>query len=65
KLGQKYLVTARIAKNSRFDLIPSTHKGAYADDFMVVQRVTLHKQTNLNVPGILTMHISNHSYNIE
>ncbi|XP_059771768.1 rRNA-processing protein FCF1 homolog isoform X1 [Balaenoptera ricei] len=39
KLGQKYRVALRIAKDSRFERLPCTHKGTYADDCLV-QRVT-------------------------
>ncbi|KAM7339063.1 hypothetical protein ACRRTK_002547 [Alexandromys fortis] len=42
KLGQKYQVALRIAKDPRFDRLPCTHKGTYADDCLV-QRVTQHK----------------------
>ncbi|XP_044493179.1 rRNA-processing protein FCF1 homolog isoform X2 [Mangifera indica] len=39
KLGQKYRVALRIAKNPRFERLPCTHKGTYADDCLV-DRVT-------------------------
>ncbi|KAG6510276.1 hypothetical protein ZIOFF_028285 [Zingiber officinale] len=39
KLGQKYRVALRIAKDPRFDRLPCTHKGTYADDY-IVDRVT-------------------------
>uniref|UniRef100_A0A7N5JMN6 FCF1 rRNA-processing protein n=1 Tax=Ailuropoda melanoleuca TaxID=9646 RepID=A0A7N5JMN6_AILME len=39
KLGQKYRVALRIAKDPRFERLPCTHKGTYADDCLV-QRVT-------------------------
>ncbi|XP_022017821.1 rRNA-processing protein FCF1 homolog [Helianthus annuus] len=40
KLGQKYRVVLRIAKDPRFERLPCTHKGPYADD-CIVERVTL------------------------
>ncbi|KAF7833815.1 rRNA-processing protein FCF1-like protein [Senna tora] len=39
KLGQKYRVALRIAKDPRFVRLPCTHKGTYADD-CIVERVT-------------------------
>lgn len=42
KLGQKYQVALRIAKDPRFERLPWTHKGTYADDCLV-QTVTQHK----------------------
>ncbi|URE03639.1 rRNA-processing protein [Musa troglodytarum] len=39
KLGQKYRVALRIAKDPRFERLPCTHKGTYADD-CIVDRVT-------------------------
>ena len=35
KLGQKYRVALRIAKDPRFERLPCTHKGTYADDCLV------------------------------
>ena len=42
KLGQKYRVSLRIAKDPRFERLPCTHKGTYTDDCLV-QKVTQHK----------------------
>lgn len=42
KLGQKYRVALKIAKDPRFERIPCAHKGTYADDCLV-DRVTQHK----------------------
>ncbi|PIO27636.1 hypothetical protein AB205_0156270 [Aquarana catesbeiana] len=39
KLGQKYRVALRIAKDTTFERLPCTHAGTYADDCLV-QRVT-------------------------
>jgi len=38
KLGRKYRVALRIAKDKRFERLKCTHKGTYADDCLV-QRV--------------------------
>ncbi|XP_035566340.1 rRNA-processing protein FCF1 homolog [Canis lupus familiaris] len=75
KLGQKYQVALRIAKDPRFEQLPCTHKGTYADDCLV-QRVTQHKcyivatvdrdlRRIWKSPGVPIMYISNHRYNIE
>ena len=48
KLGSKFRVAQRIAKDPRFDRLPCTHKGTYADDCLV-NRVT---QVNLIVSKI-------------
>ncbi|KAK2995815.1 hypothetical protein RJ640_006154 [Escallonia rubra] len=42
KLGQKHRTALRIAKDPRFERLPCTHKGTYADD-CIVERVTQHK----------------------
>lgn len=39
KLGQKYRVALRIAKDPCFERVPCVHKGTYADD-CIVERVT-------------------------
>uniref|UniRef100_A0A2I2ZFL1 PIN domain-containing protein n=1 Tax=Gorilla gorilla gorilla TaxID=9595 RepID=A0A2I2ZFL1_GORGO len=44
KLGQKYRVALRIAKDPRFEQLPCTHTGTYAHDCLV-QRVTQPKST--------------------
>ncbi|KAI9516048.1 rRNA-processing protein fcf1 [Dissostichus eleginoides] len=76
KLGMKYRVALRIAKDPRFERLPCTHKGTYADDCLV-QRVTQHKCYILatvdrdlkrrvrKIPGVPIMYISNHRFNIE
>ncbi|XP_053447944.1 rRNA-processing protein FCF1 homolog [Nycticebus coucang] len=65
-----------IAKDPRFERLPCTHKGTYADDCLV-QRVTQHKcyivatvdrdlkRRIRKIPGVPIMYISNHRYNIE
>lgn len=76
KLGQKYRVALRIAKDPRFERLPCTHKGTYADD-CIVERVTQHKcyivatcdrdlkRRIRKVPGVPIMYITQHKYSIE
>nr|XP_023922257.1 rRNA-processing protein FCF1 homolog [Quercus suber] len=76
KLGQKYRVALRIAKDPRFERLICTHKGTYADD-CIVDRVTEHKcyivatcdrdlkRTIRKVPGVPIMYITRHKYSIE
>ncbi len=46
KLGSKFRVAQRIVKDARFERLPCTHAGTYADDCLV-NRVT---QVRLNDP---------------
>lgn len=76
KLGQKYRVALRIAKDPRFEQLPCTHKGTYADD-CIVERVTQHKcyivatcdrdlkRRIRKIPGVPIMYITQHRYSIE
>ncbi|KAL3683864.1 hypothetical protein R1sor_001886 [Riccia sorocarpa] len=76
KLGEKYRVALKIAKNPNFDRLPCTHKGTYADDCLV-QRVTQHKcyivatcdrdlkRRIRKIPGVPIMYITQHKYSIE
>lgn len=76
KLGQKFRVALRIAKDSTFERLPCTHAGTYADDCLV-QRVLQHKcyivatvdrdlkRRIRKIPGVPIMYISQHRYNIE
>ncbi|OVA01880.1 PIN domain [Macleaya cordata] len=76
KLGQKYRVALRIAKDPRFERLPCSHKGTYADDCMV-DRVTQHKcyivatcdrdlkRRIRKIPGVPIMYITQHKYSIE
>ncbi|XP_070577249.1 rRNA-processing protein FCF1 homolog [Ptychodera flava] len=76
KLGQKFRIALRIAKDPRFERLPCTHTGIYADDCLV-QRVTQHKcyivatcdrdfrRRIRKVPGVPIMYISQHRYTIE
>ncbi|CAG8824813.1 20160_t:CDS:2, partial [Racocetra persica] len=42
KLGPKYRIALRVARDPRFERLPCTHKGTYADDCLV-RRVMQHK----------------------
>ncbi|GER57409.1 rRNA-processing protein FCF1 homolog [Striga asiatica] len=65
-----------IAKDPRFERLPCTHKGTYADDCLV-NRVTQHKcyivatcdrdlkRRIRKVPGVPIMYITRHQYSIE
>lgn len=76
KLGPKYRIALRIARDPRWERMPCTHKGTYADDCLV-NRVTQHrcyivatcdrglKQRLRKIPGVPIMYISKHKYNIE
>ena len=76
KLGQKYRVALRIAKDPRFERLPCSHKGTYADD-CICERVRQHRcyivatcDTDLKrrirkIPGVPIMFMGNHKYTIE
>lgn len=76
KLGQKYRVALRIAKDPKFERLPCTHTGTYADD-CIVERVTQHKcyvvatcdrdlkRRIRKIPGVPIMYIHSHKYAIE
>ena len=76
KLGQKYRVALRIAKDPRFERLPCSHKGTYADD-CICERVRHHRcyivatcDTDLKrrirkIPGVPIMFMGNHKYTIE
>lgn len=76
KLGSKFKVAQRIAKDPRFDRLPCTHKGTYADDCLV-NRVTQHrcyivatcdrdlKRRLRKIPGVPIMYVTQHRYSIE
>ena len=42
KLGPKYRIALRLAKDERFQRLPCSHKGTYADD-CIVQRAEQHR----------------------
>ncbi|KAL5008394.1 hypothetical protein ScPMuIL_013975 [Solemya velum] len=76
KLGKKYRVALRIARDPRFVRLPCLHKGTYADDCLL-QRVTQHKcyivatcdkdlkRRIRKVPGVPIMYLQQHRYSIE
>lgn len=76
KLGQKYRVALRIAKDQRFERLPCLHKGTYADDCLV-QRIKQHKcyivatcdkdlkRRIRKIPGVPIMFLQKHRYSIE
>lgn len=76
KLGQKYRLALKIARDPRFERLPCMHKGTYADDCLV-ERVTQHrcfivatcdkglKARLRKIPGVPIMHIAQHKYVIE
>ncbi|KAH3688395.1 hypothetical protein WICPIJ_000621 [Wickerhamomyces pijperi] len=76
KLGPRYRIALRLAKDPRIQRLSCSHKGTYADDCLV-HRVMQHKcfivATNdfdlkrriRKVPGIPIMSVGSHSYVIE
>ncbi|OLL27174.1 rRNA-processing protein FCF1 [Neolecta irregularis DAH-3] len=76
KLGSKYRIALRVARDPRFERLPCTHKGTYADD-CIIARIMQHKcyivATNdkelkariRKIPGIPIMYVANHKYAIE
>ena len=76
KLGTRYRLALRLAKDPRFDRLPCMHKGTYADD-CIVQRVTQHKcyivatcdrdlkRRIRKIPGVPIMFLSQRRYTIE
>ena len=76
KLGSKYRLALRLAKDPRFERLPCTHKGTYADDCLL-QRCQQHrcyivatrdkdlKRKIRKVPGVPIMYINSRKYSIE
>lgn len=76
KLGQKYRVALKVAKDARVVRIPCTHKGTYADD-CICERVLNHKcyivatcdrdlrRRIRKIPGVPIMYLAQHRYTIE
>ncbi|KAJ1960795.1 rRNA-processing protein fcf1 [Dispira parvispora] len=76
KLGPKYRIALRVARDPRFERLPCAHKGTYADDCLV-HRVSQHKcyivatcdrelkRRIRKIPGIPIMYIAQHKYTIE
>lgn len=76
KLGQKYRVALRIAKDPRIERLPCDHKVMYADD-CICDRVKRHRcyivatcdkdlrRRIRKIPGVPIMYIHSHRYTIE
>lgn len=76
KLGSKFRVAVRVAKDPRFRRLTCTHKGTYADD-CILERVDAHKcyivatcdrelkHRIRKVPGVPIMFIRNRKYTVE
>eukprot|EP01130_Rhizamoeba_saxonica_P005631 TRINITY_DN2245_c0_g1_i1.p1 TRINITY_DN2245_c0_g1~~TRINITY_DN2245_c0_g1_i1.p1 ORF type:complete len:197 (+),score=35.68 TRINITY_DN2245_c0_g1_i1:58-648(+) len=76
KLGPKYRLALRIAKDPRFQRLTCTHRGTYADD-CIVERVKQHKcyivatcdrdlkRRIRKIPGVPIMFITRRKYTIE
>ncbi|KAF5354857.1 hypothetical protein D9756_005446 [Leucocoprinus leucothites] len=76
KLGSKYRIALRVARDPRFERLTCTHGGTYADDCLV-QRVTSHKcyivatcdrelrRRIRQIPGVPLMYIVSRKYAIE
>ena len=76
KLGSKYRLALRLAKDPRFERLPCSHKGTYADDCLI-QRCQQHrcyivatmdrdlKRKIRKIPGVPLMYINSRKYSIE
>mmetsp|Transcript_3777 Transcript_3777/g.3389 ORF Transcript_3777/g.3389 Transcript_3777/m.3389 type:complete len:200 (-) Transcript_3777:53-652(-) len=76
KLGSKFRLALRLAKDPRFERLPCTHSGTYADDCLV-ERCQQHrcyivatcdrdlKRRIRKIPGVPIMYINSHKYSIE
>lgn len=76
KLGPKYRVALKVAKDPRLERLPCAHAGTYADDCLVA-RVTQHKcyivatcdkdlrRRIRKVPGVPIMYLAGRRYTIE
>mmetsp|Transcript_21660 Transcript_21660/g.24515 ORF Transcript_21660/g.24515 Transcript_21660/m.24515 type:complete len:201 (-) Transcript_21660:963-1565(-) len=76
KLGHRFNLALRLAKDPRFERIKCVHKGVYADDCLV-NKVTQHrcyivatcdkdlKRRIRKIPGVPIMYIVSHKYSIE
>ena len=76
KLGPKFRVALRVAKDKVFERLPCSHSGTYADDCLC-DRVTQHrcyivatndkdlKKRIRKIPGVPIMYVANHRYTIE
>jgi len=76
KLGQRYTIALRMAKDERFGRLKCDHKGLYADD-CIVERVTKHrvylvathdrdlKRRIRKIPGVPIISATNGKYSVE
>lgn len=76
KLGTKYRLALRLAKDPRFERLPCSHAGTYADDCLL-QRCQQHrcyivatcdgelKRKIRKIPGVPIMYINSRKYSIE
>lgn len=76
KMGHRYRLALRLARDPRFRRLTCTHRGTYADD-CIVQRITEHrcyivgtndkdlKRRIRKVPGVPILYVTNHKYAIE
>eukprot|EP00842_Homolaphlyctis_polyrhiza_P005544 jgi/Hompol1/5991/HPOL_000156-RA len=76
KMGIRYRLALQIARDPRFERLPCSHKGTYADD-CIVNRVMQHKcyivatcdkdlkRRIRKVPGVPIMYIASRKYAIE
>lgn len=76
KLGSRFRIALRMAKDPRFERIPCNCKGVYADDciaqmakqwrcFIVATCDTELRRRIRKIPGVPTMYISNRRYTVE
>jgi U3 small nucleolar RNA-associated protein 24 len=76
KLGHKYRLALRVARDERFERLPCSHSGTYADD-CIVQRVTAHRcylvgtadkalRARLRkIPGVPLVNLKKRTYEVE
>jgi U3 small nucleolar RNA-associated protein 24 len=76
KLGAKYRVALRVAKDPRFERLPCAHTGTYADDCLV-DRVRAHRcylvatcdrdlrRRVRKIPGVPIMYVQARKYTVE
>ncbi|KAI8930301.1 Fcf1-domain-containing protein [Entophlyctis helioformis] len=70
KMGIKYRIALRVARDPRFERLPCSHKGTYADDcihrcYIVATCDRDLKRRIRKVPGVPIMYIASRKYAIE
>eukprot|EP01029_Cantina_marsupialis_P016006 TRINITY_DN3547_c0_g1_i3.p1 TRINITY_DN3547_c0_g1~~TRINITY_DN3547_c0_g1_i3.p1 ORF type:complete len:144 (+),score=27.62 TRINITY_DN3547_c0_g1_i3:291-722(+) len=76
KFGTRYRVALRLAKDPRFEVLPCSHKGTYADDcicrtvemsrcYIVATNDTDLRRRLRKIPGVPIMFVQQHKYSIE